>query len=564
MKSILGSWRARESIEDIIDCHSPPPANARWSPNAANEYPASGPGASEASFESNVGCDKGGTGCRDVRGHENEDAAIDPIAVARRSRNAALRERNRLAAARRRASWGIAVVMLGSFLWGAPAPARARAAVPDSTNTYWGPIAAPNDSICIPLLEPPKAIWEHALLVPYRVVTFPIALFSRGVSGGIGYLDDHRVIETVSHLLGPRQTPFGFLVDFRFGGLSGLGGGLIAEHTKFFGPGNTLRVRASTTTHKDQRLGIAARFNRPRGAFFEFGAGYRHRPNVRYFGIGPGAKESDESFFHQDVGWVGVAVRRPFGARSHLGVIAEYTSEGVGVPGNGHQPAAGDQFAGTPLPGYGHHSYGFTLGGQWMHESDGLENRPGHGGIQKLGISYFDAIDRGDIRFTTYRGEVEHFFTLWRPLRILALRGVASWIEQAGTDGIPIARLNTNDDPDLLRGYDDFRWRDRGIAIATAEYRWPIWANQRALGPGLDAYLLTDVGQVFGEARELALRQAKLSYGGGLRLESGHGFVLRLEYAKSEETSIIRLRGDQVFQFAKGGFLHGREPIPDR
>jgi outer membrane protein assembly factor BamA len=458
------------------------------------------------------------------------------------------------------ARWGIVLVILGSFLWCAPA----RADSTDSTATYWGSIPAPNDSVCVPLLEPPKPVWERAVLVPYRVVTWPIALLSHGVGHGIAYLDDHRVIDAVSRLLGPRQTPFGFLVDFQFGGLSGLGGGLIAEHTKFLGPGNTLRVRASTTTEHNTRLGLAARFGRARGAFVEFGAGYRHRPNVRYFGIGPYTNESDESFFHQDVGWVGATVRRPFGARSHLEFTTEYTTEGVGVPGAGKHPSPAEQFPGTPLPGYGHHSYGVTVGGKWMHESAGLENRPSHGGIQKLGVSYFDGVDRGDIRFATYRGEVQHFFTLWRPLRILALRGVASWIEQAGTDGIPIARLNTNDDPDLMRGYDDFRWRDRGIAIATAEYRWPIWANQRAMGPGLDAYLLTDAGQVFGDAKEIALRTMKLSYGGGLRVESGHGFVLRLEYARSEETSIIRLRGDQVFQFTKGGFLHGREPIPDR
>ena len=55
-----------------------------------------------------------------------------------------------------------------------------------------------------------------------------------------------------------------------------------------------------------------------------------------------------------------------------------------------------------------------------------------------------------------------------------------------------------------------------------------------------------------------------VSYGGGLRVESGRGLVFRIEYARSEETGVIRLRADQVFQFTKGGLLHGREPIPAR
>jgi len=420
-----------------------------------------------------------------------------------------------------------------------------------------------SDTVAVLLAERPKATWEKALLAPYRVATFPIALFSRGVGSGIGYLDDHSVLDRVARLLGPRRGPFGLLVDFRFGGLSGLGGGLTAEHARFFGEGNSLRVRASTSTQKDHRLGLAARFRGPRGAYWEFGAGYRNRPNVRYFGIGPETHEDDESFLHQQTAWLGAAIRRPVGA-SHLEANLEYTSIATGAPGPSHTPATEETFA-TNLPdGYGRHSYGFSAGGQWNRESPRLDNRPGRGGIQRLRTSYFESTDRDDVRFWTFRGEWQQFVTLWLPQRVLALRGVASWIEDVGDDPVPGARLNTNDDPDLFRGYDDFRFRDRGLGILTAEYRWPVWTNERALGAGLDAYLLTDAGQVFGATEEIGLRHVTVSYGGGLRMESGHGFVFRLEYARSEETSVLRFRADQVFQFVKRGFFHGREPIPAR
>jgi hypothetical protein len=354
------------------------------------------------------------------------------------------------------------------------------------------------------------------------------------------------------------------LLDFRLGGLSGLGGGLTAEHTRFLGPGNTLRVRGSTTTNHDDRVGVAARFGAERNEFVEFGAGYRQRPNVRYFGLGPDSREEDESFLHQEAGWLGVNVRRPLGKASHLEANLEYTTVATGAPGDGNDPPTEDTFAPALLPGYGRHSYGVTVGGQWMHETAGLENRPGTGGIQRIRAAYFKGVDRDDVRFWTFRGEMQRFFTLWRPLRILALRGVASWIENVGDDPVPLARLNNNDDPDLLRGYDDFRWRDKGILIGTAEYRWPIWAHQRPYSTGLDAYLLSDVGQVFGTSDQIALREMTVSYGGGIRIESGRGFAFRIEYARSDETSVIRLRADQVFQFAKGGFLYGREPIPAR
>ena len=130
---------------------------------------------------------------------------------------------------------------------------------------------------------------------------------------------------------------------------------------------------------------------------------------------------------------------------------------------------------------------------------------------------------------------------------------------------MPAPRLHTNDDPDLLRGYDDFRWRDRGLALVNAEYRWPMWRHEQPDGAGIDAYLLSDVGQVFGHAREISLDHLTVSWGGGLRLGSRRaGSLFRVEYARSEEDHVFRFRADQVFQFVKTGYIHGREPIPAR
>jgi outer membrane protein assembly factor BamA len=449
------------------------------------------------------------------------------------------------------------MILLG-FAWPGTA-ARA-----ESGESYWGDIPARPDTICQAVADRPRPTWERAVLIPYRVVTFPLALAGNGAGASIEFLDENRVLERAASLLGPRRGPFGFLLDFGFGGLSGLGGGLTAEHTRFLGPGNTLRVRASTSTKHDHRLGAAARFGRAGNGYVEFGAGYRQRPNVRFFGFGPEAREEDESFFHQEMGWVGVTVRRPVGGESHLETEAIYTTVATGAPGKEHTPPTEDEFDPATLPGYGRHSYGLALGTRLMHESPGLTNRPGRGGLQRIRATYFQSVDREDVRFWNFRGEAQQFFTLWRPLRVLALRGVVSWTEDVGDDPVPLSRLQSNDDPDLLRGYDDFRWRDRGIAIATAEYRWPVWAHQRAMGPGVDAYLLTDAGQVFGAAEELSVDHLTFSYGGGIRVESGRGFSFRIEYARSEETSVLRFRADQVFQFVKGGFLYGREPIPDR
>ena len=133
-----------------------------------------------------------------------------------------------------------------------------------------------------------------------------------------------------------------------------------------------------------------------------------------------------------------------------------------------------------------------------------------------------------------------------------------------GSSDIPFQRLMTNDDPDLFRGYRDFRWRGRGMAVLTAEYRWPLWALTHADRLGADLYLLADLGQVFDDFSEISTDAMTLSYGAGIRVLNLRGFVLRFEYARSGEEVVLRLRSDQVFQFAKGGLFHGRDPVPAR
>jgi hypothetical protein len=119
--------------------------------------------------------------------------------------------------------------------------------------------------------------------------------------------------------------------------------------------------------------------------------------------------------------------------------------------------------------------------------------------------------------------------------------------------------LYTNDEPDQLRGYQDFRWRDRGIAILSAEYRWPVWALEALGGIGIDAFLLSDVGQVFHEAEDLSRRNVTVSWGGGFRLISRSGFTGRIEAAWSREETVFRISTDQLFQYDKDNLYNGRD-----
>ena len=78
---------------------------------------------------------------------------------------------------------------------------------------------------------------------------------------------------------------------------------------------------------------------------------------------------------------------------------------------------------------------------------------------------------------------------------------------------------------------------------------------------GVDAYLFSDIGQVFEKTAEISLDNIKVTGGAGLRLiNSDRGFAARLEIGLSDEQTIFRLKFSQTFQYDPEGILYGKNP----
>lgn len=432
--------------------------------------------------------------------------------------------------------------------------------------SLWGPIPAPVDSVRARLANRPLALWEKTLIYPYEVVKLPFRVLVDGVGATIIFLEKSRTISKVSRLLAPKEVPYGVLLSAHAGGSSGVGGGATFYHNALYGPTNRAQLRFETTTAGIRKLTLGAMTGAGTDNEFSLGTGYRKRPNTRYYGIGPEANESDVSYFTQELTWVGTGYRRALrGSRVFVLGEALFSAVGSRGPNEEHQDESIERvFADDLPPGHADRSDGITLSLTLEQDTAGTTGRPEGGAIRRLRAAWFESTDRDELSFWTYRAEVQEFIPLWYSQRALALRGLVGWIDPNGGVSIPFQRLMTNDDPDLLRGYQDFRWRDRGLLVATAEYRFPWWTLAETEGGGLDMYLLSDVGQVFGTATDIAMSNMTASLGVGLRLVGRSGFLTRAEVAFSHEGGVFRLRADQVFQFMRGGLYHGRDPIPSR
>jgi hypothetical protein len=461
-------------------------------------------------------------------------------------------------------TWLLVAASCGlSFAQTAPqtAPQAAPQAAPPSGG--WGPLPAAGDSVTATFRDRPTPLWEKTLLLPYRIIALPFRGVAYGIGASLIYLDERHVIYQVNRLIAPRQGPFGVLLNFTAGGLPGFGGGVTIVHDEFLSPENRFKFRWQSTVNGSHQISVGLRRGEAPDRQFDFGAGYRLRPNARYFGIGPTSDDARESFYEQELTWVGAMLRPYLSQDIAFEVGALYSA--IGARGTDEDsPSLSDEFAGDLPPGYHDRSDGVNVVLGLRHDSTKEVGRPTHGGFHRVSAAFFASTDGTRAAFRTYRGEIERFIPLWHTYRVLAIRSFFSWIEPSGDTAVPFQRLMTNNDPDVLRGYNSFRWRDRGMTALTLEYRWPIWADREPQGLGLDAYLLTDIGQVFGDPDEISLDNLTESYGCGFRVAAYGGFLGRIEFAWSDEETVFRLRSDQMFQFARSAFYHGRDPVPGR
>lgn len=230
-------------------------------------------------------------------------------------------------------------------------------------------------------------------------------------------------------------------------------------------------------------------------------------PKVRYFGAGPDTLEGARTEYRlrtQNV--VGYATLRPlrwFDVNAEIGWLKpELPARSIAEPEFMH--------------------------GQVSLTADGRDY-PGHptrGILLRAAASRYEDRGTGAHSFDRYETEAAAFLPLAGSRIVLALRGwvVASETEPGQT--VPFYLLPSLGGGNSLRGYVDYRFHDRNLAVAVAELRLKMMTH-------MDLALFADAGNVAAERRDLDLE--KRSYGAGLRLHTRRETFAMVDVARGDE-----------------------------
>jgi hemolysin activation/secretion protein len=152
----------------------------------------------------------------------------------------------------------------------------------------------------------------------------------------------------------------------------------------------------------------------------------------------------------------------------------------------------------------------------------------GSGGLYRVQFDDFRENDNDQYSYRSLEAEVTQMIPLMRANWVIALRGLTTITDIDETEAIPYFMLPALGGGKTLRGYPDFRFRDRHRMVMNAELRWTP-------ARFLDMAVFYDTGKVAARKGDINFEDLEDSYGIGMRFIGLKGYAFRVEVAHSRE-----------------------------
>jgi outer membrane protein assembly factor BamA len=251
---------------------------------------------------------------------------------------------------------------------------------------------------------------------------------------------------------------------------------------------------------------------------------WQDAPNGAVFAVGPESPDLRANYDEQRTEISGQALAQPL-PYIRLGAGAgweTYSTEGGAIL------LFGQPLLVRPLPGLNAdplylHTYG--MGALDSRESPGYSRS---GTLVQATVHDFGALDGAPYSFRRVDGVAQQLIPIMRGNIVFDLSGRVWSTSPDGGDEVPFFLMPDLGGSTFLRGFRNYRFRDRNAMLLTAQYRWYVQEY-------VDGVLFYEAGKVAPRFGDLDLDDLEKSYGIGLHFHSPRTTVLRLEVARSRE-----------------------------
>lgn len=402
---------------------------------------------------------------------------------------------------------------------------------------------------------PKKNTVQRIVAWPYTVVRLPFFVTGRAIGYTVTFIDDTQLFPRVKDFLTSDDGLVSLYPTASFGGRSGLTGELTFSDRKFLKQGNRLGLHTSYSVeaHQNHYARYQA-YDLIGSLYLDIRGRYNVNTNEDFFGIGPdisdvkgdGDQEDETNFRHEQLGGdltIGVRWRKFFGTEVLINFTDHIIKEGEGTRS---KSTLSSEFNRENTPGLEGAAL-IGVGGRIVFDTRDNDFYPSKGLLAAVSATVFDQTDDSKYGFTRYNLELSHYLTLFRRGRIFAVRLLGEINTRTSDNETPFFERVSLGGTGDLRGYNTGRFRDKDLILLNLEYRYPIWdAGVDQIG-AMDAVLFVDIGRVFDDLMEDTFKNYKISYGGGIRARTTTGFLLRAEFAHSDEENKVLFRFEPMF-----------------
>ena len=247
----------------------------------------------------------------------------------------------------------------------------------------------------------------------------------------------------------------------------------------------------------------------------------RHMPQEDFYGFGPDSSKDDRVNYGLRETAVGAFVDHRIGSLL-LNAGSDFVQPATRAGADDAYPSIEARFDTTALPGFTDEpSFLVVRGGAAFDRTDQPGN-PRTGPQHRVEVARWTSSGGAPSSFNALTADLRQFIPFFNLTRVIALRGVV-WhtMADAGAD-VPLYYQPVLGGGRALRGYSEFRFRDRSAVLMQAEYRYQLFSG----ADGVVFYEAGTVGPSLGDLGSL-----KTDYGVGLRFGAGEGIFMRIEAA---------------------------------
>jgi hypothetical protein len=256
---------------------------------------------------------------------------------------------------------------------------------------------------------------------------------------------------------------------------------------------------------------------------------YIDAPDVRYFGVGNSSNKDDATRFGYTPKGGGARLDIDAGKHFSLGGGVNYTD--IETSGGRTTPSIEERFTPVNTPGLGISNFTYiNTTAQAAFDWRRPLGYSGRGGLYRVAFDDYREQDNDLYSFQSVEAEVLQLIPILRANWVIALRGLATLTDIDETSIVPFFMLPSLGGGSTLRGYPDFRFRDRNRLVMNAELRWTP-------ARFMDMAIFYDTGKVTARREDLDFDDLKESYGIGMRIIGLEGYALRIEVARSRENN---------------------------